>query len=220
MNIYKLRNELQQKYSNRPSSLKTHNKTVLKQDETQKNQLESNTKILRTLNQVEPIDGNAYDLNRLKIIGITGSKGKTTVCALLHKYLKHIGKKSILYSSVEIDSKMSVKTSNVSVESPLDSEGVLKDIIDEAIAYKAEYLVLEVNESAISKGIVKDVPFTIKALTNIEKDNSFEFMTNEAYVNSKKSFFIKQNKDDIFTSFFGMNYLFTIEEFNQFFNVV
>ena len=37
----------------------------------------------------------------IKIIGITGSSGKTTVANIIHEYLKRLGKKSVLYSSAK-----------------------------------------------------------------------------------------------------------------------
>ena len=40
-------------------------------------------------------------------IGITGSRGKSTVCFMIHEFLKEKGYKSILYSSIGIDSPKS-----------------------------------------------------------------------------------------------------------------
>lgn len=44
----------------------------------------------------------------IKIIGITGSSGKTTVANIIHEYLKRLGKKSVLYSSAKIDSPATI----------------------------------------------------------------------------------------------------------------
>ena len=43
-----------------------------------------------------------------KIIGITGSRGKSTTAYIVHEYLKFLGYKSILYSSLGIDSPASI----------------------------------------------------------------------------------------------------------------
>lgn len=224
MKLTNLYNELEKKYPNRVSSLNGRYKNNLKESQVEKTTIQEDkirigtSKLLGVLNNnIETaVINNDIRLDDIKIIGITGSKGKSTVAYLTHKYLEFIGKKSILYSSIEIDSKASNKIPHHAVESSLANESVLMDIIEEAIAYGTEYIVLEVNETAIANGIVKNVPFTIKALTNIIKDNSFEFKDNEEYVNSKKSFFLKQNEDDNFISFFGMTNPFTREDFNEF----
>ena len=90
----------------------------------------------------------------LKIIGITGSTGKSTVCYIVHEYLKKLGYRSGLYSSCKVDSPATFISPNSGVEISFKSEDDLLDIIEACEAYKADYLVLEVNESNINKGIV------------------------------------------------------------------
>ena len=128
----------------------------------------------------------------LKIIGITGSTGKSTVCYIVHEYLKKLGYRSCLYSSCKVDSPATFISPNSGVELSFKSEDDLLDIIEACEAYKADYLVLEVNESNINKGITKDIPFTLKALTNLIPEHNLAHFTKEEYVNIKKSFF---NKD-------------------------
>ena len=88
----------------------------------------------------------------LKIIGITGSTGKSTVCYIVHEYLKKLGYRSCLYSSCKVDSPATFISPNSGVELSFKSEDDLLDIIEACEAYKADYLVLEVNESNINKG--------------------------------------------------------------------
>ena len=44
--------------------------------------------------------------SKLTIIGITGSRGKSTTALMIHNYLKYIGYKSTLYSSVMVDHQL------------------------------------------------------------------------------------------------------------------
>lgn len=133
---------------------------------------------------------NKYEENKnLKIIGITGSYGKTTTLKIVHEYLKKLGKKSVLFASCGIDLPISSINPSDEVEVALYNEKSVFNALYGAYMYGADYLLLEVNESVIAKGLVKDVPFDIKALTNIVPlHNTFEY-TEEEYVNIKKKFF-------------------------------
>ena len=125
----------------------------------------------------------------LVIIGVTGSRGKSTTALMMHEYLKSSGYKSVLYSSVMVDSPASHYKKNEAYEVAVRDEKALLSIIEEAEAYGAEYLVLEVNESPLAKGFLKDVPFDVRVLTNLNPKHNLEEYTEEEYVELKKSFF-------------------------------
>lgn len=129
------------------------------------------------------------NLNDLKIIGITGSRGKSTTALMIHHYLKSTGYKSVLYSSVMVDSPASFINQNEAYEVAVKDEKALLSIIEEVESYGAEYLVLEVNESTLAKGFLKDVPFDVRVLTNLNPKHNLEHYTEEQYVELKKSFF-------------------------------
>lgn len=138
--------------------------------------------------------GKSKGLEELKIIGITGSHGKSSVAYIVHEYLKNLGYKSVLYSSIMIDSPASFINKDESCEVSFNCEEGLLDIIEEAENYEADFLVLEVNESTIQKGLTKDIPFNIRVLTNLNPKHNLEQYTEEEYVSIKKSFF--ENIDD------------------------
>ena len=132
---------------------------------------------------------NYLGLNNLKIIGITGSNGKSTVAYIVHEYLKKRGYKSVLYSSCKIDSPSTYFSENDSVEMSFKNESDLLDIIEASDAYGADYLVLEVNERNINNGLVDNIPFTVKALTNLIPEHNLASFSKDEYVNVKKRFF-------------------------------
>ncbi len=88
----------------------------------------------------------------MKIIGISGSKGKTTVAYLLHSYLDSINKSNLIYSS--LDYEVAVPNNNR-----------LDEILEEAKEHNVEYLILEINEEYIDKIDINI--FDYKVLTNI-----------------------------------------------------
>ena len=135
------------------------------------------------------------DKEDLVIIGVTGSRGKTSTCVMIHEYLKMLGHKSVLYSSSTVDSPSSYIKKGEAFEVPVNSYSSLYSIINEVEEYDADYLVLEVNESTLEKGILKDVDFDVRVLTNLNPLHNLEQYTKEEYVNLKKSFFKDIDKD-------------------------
>lgn len=131
----------------------------------------------------------------LKIIGITGSRGKSTTALMIHHYLKTLGYKSVLYSSVMVDSPASFLKPNEAYEVAIRDKTSLLNIIEEVETYGADFLVLEVNESTLAKGILKDVPFDVRVLTNLNPKHNLEQYTEDEYVELKQSFF-KDIDDD------------------------
>ena len=113
---------------------------------------------------------------------------------MIHEYLKFLGYKSVLYSSSTVDSPTSFIKKGEAFEVPVKNETSLLSIINEVEAYGADYLVLEVNDSTLEKGFLKDVDFDVRVLTNLNPLHNLEHYTEEEYVNLKKSFF--QNIDE------------------------
>ena len=133
-----------------------------------------------------------------KIIGITGSVGKSSVAVLIHEYLKHLGKRSVLYSSCYVDSPCSYIRKDEAYEQAVKTKASLLSIMKEASAYEAEYIVLEVNESGISKGIFDEVDFDILVLTSINPRHNLEMYSEEEYVELKKRLFRNASKNTSF----------------------
>ena len=144
----------------------------------------------------EYIESRTRKNDGLKIIGITGSNGKTTTAMIVHEYLKRIGKTSVLFASCGIDLEISNYSYNNEVEIPIYNETSLINAINGAIKERADYLILEINERTIEKGYIEGIPFSIRALTNIVPKHNTLSYTEEEYVNIKKSFFKVDDEDD------------------------
>ena len=133
--------------------------------------------------------------NKVKIIGVTGSTGKSSTCVMLHEYLKSLGYKSVLYSSAMVDSPVTYIDKTIGVELAIRTEQDLFNIISEVEAYDADYLILEVNESTLEKHILDDIEFDVKVLTNLNPLHSEENYSEDEYVELKKTFFKNTKKD-------------------------
>lgn len=149
----------------------------------------------------------------LKIIGITGSFGKSTTAFIVHEYLKSLGYKSVLYSSLGIDSPASIVKSNEACEIPVSSEATLLSILEETEKYEADYLIMEINESSIN--LVKDVPFNVRVLTNFNSKHNEEHYCPEEYKKIKKSFFENIYNDEC-TCVLGVGSTMTKDDYQEF----
>ncbi len=121
------------------------------------------------------------------IIGITGSTGKTTTTTIINSYLKQCGYKTIMYSSAEVYSPLSYRH-NCIKDIPISSSSELLTIVEEAIQIKADYLILEINDTRIKDDIFKDIIFDYKVLTNINPKHNLDLYSEAEYVKLKQSF--------------------------------
>ena len=106
----------------------TPKKIVIKDE---KNATKQTTELNQQMTHFKTTNGFEADNKKLKLIGITGSKGKTTVANILHQYLKKAGYKSVLYASNGIDSPASFNIVGEAIENPLPNEQILLNAIDD-----------------------------------------------------------------------------------------
>lgn len=182
-----------------------------------KKNFEKTKKLLKKLENKYPYDPlkdkKIKENENLKIIGITGSNGKTTTAKLVHEYLKLKGKESILFSSAGIDSPLSNNSSIDEVEIPIYNETSVINALNGAIKDGADYLIIEVNERTLAKGYVKDIPFDVRAITNVVPMHNTLLYTPEQYIAIKKSFFQNISEEDDCTCIYGLNTKELFEEF-------
>lgn len=153
--------------------------------------------------------------NDLKIIGVTGSVGKSSTAFMLHEYLKFLGYKSVLYSSIKIDNPASSAAADEAVEVTFKTAESVLSMIDEVEAYEADFLILEINETIIEKGFTDDIPFDLRIITHFNPTHNMELYTEEEYTTLKKDFFndvpeckniiCMMNTEDTFNEFLNLN---------------
>lgn len=121
----------------------------------------------------------------LKIIGVTGTNGKTTVASLLHKLMNSLGYKCGLVSTIcnkigndELDSLYTTPDA-------IALNGLFHDMIKQG----CEYCFMEVSSHAIHQNRVADVKFAGGIFTNITHDHLDYHKTFLEYINTKKAFF-------------------------------
>ena len=122
---------------------------------------------------------------KLKLIGATGTNGKTTIATLLYKLFRELGYKVGLLSTVcnYIDDK-EVPASHTTPD-PIELNRLLADMVEAG----CEYAFMECSSHAIHQHRISGLEFTGGIFTNLTRDHLDYHKTFENYRNAKKMFF-------------------------------
>ncbi len=129
----------------------------------------------------------------LKVIGITGTNGKTTTSFLVHRMLSEAGYKTGMMTTVAwaIGSEVQPQTQHMTnVPVPL-----LMKRLKEMKAAGVEWLVLETTSHALVQHRTWGVPYSVAVLTNISQDHLDYHKTMERYVAAKQRMFTLAQKN-------------------------
>ncbi len=140
--------------------------------------------------KVEDI-ADLFGVNEIKIIGITGTNGKTTTASALYSFLLDLGYKVAMQGTRGLfinDEVIEGKT--------LTTPSVLNTYrhIYTAREMGCDFFIMEVSSHAIVQKRIEGLPFELKILTNITQDHLDFHKTLEEYIAVKNSFFQDQGK--------------------------
>lgn len=116
--------------------------------------------------------------SKIKVIGVTGTKGKTTTCHLIHHILTSLDKKVGLISSIT--------TSGFHTTTP--DIVTLNQELSKMVKQNYEYVVLEVSSHGIDQGRINGIKFYISVLTNIKPEHLDYHKTFKEYKRVKMMF--------------------------------
>ena len=137
--------------------------------------------------QIAKIASNFFDKpsQKLKLIGVTGTNGKTTIATLLYRLTMALGIKAGLLSTVEN------KIANKTIKATLTTPDVISinRLMSEMVVVGCEYAFMEVSSHSIDQDRVSDLDFDIGIFTNITHDHLDYHKTFMNYINVKKKFF-------------------------------
>ena len=123
--------------------------------------------------------------NKLKIVGITGTNGKTTTATLVYQTLTELGEPVSLLGTIE------KKILDVSMDSKLTTADPVELAADMQAMIEAgsEYLVMEVSSHALHQSRIGGFDFSVAAFTNLSHDHLDYHDTLEDYASAKKLLF-------------------------------
>ncbi len=122
---------------------------------------------------------------KLKLIGITGTNGKTSVATLLYKLFGKLGHKSGLLSTVEIRIGSTVVPATHTTPDPLRLNELLAQMVEAGITH----CFMEVSSHAVIHERIAGLRFVLGVFTNITHDHLDYHGTFDAYIHAKKAFF-------------------------------
>jgi UDP-N-acetylmuramoyl-L-alanyl-D-glutamate--2,6-diaminopimelate ligase len=140
---------------------------------------------------------NFYDhpSEKLKLVGITGTNGKTTTTTLLFNLFMKLGYKSGLLSTVVN------KIGNTDIPSTHTTPDpvALNELLNEMVQEGCTHCFMEVSSHAIHQHRISGLVFTGGVFTNITHDHLDYHSTFKEYIKVKKSFF-----DELSSSAFAL----------------
>jgi UDP-N-acetylmuramoyl-L-alanyl-D-glutamate--2,6-diaminopimelate ligase len=123
--------------------------------------------------------------SKLKLVGITGTNGKTTVATLLHKLFIELGYHAGLLSTIQNLVGEIVIPSTHTTPNPLILNQLLAQMVDEG----CDYCFMEVSSHAIVQHRIDGLVFAGGVFTNLSHDHLDFHQTFDNYIKAKKSFF-------------------------------
>lgn len=143
------------------------------------------------------VAANFYDnpSKKLKLVGVTGTNGKTTVATLLFQLFSQLGYHVGLLSTVQNQISDRIIPATHTTPDPIQLNHLLSEMVEEG----CDYCFMEVSSHAVVQQRIAGLKFTGAIFTNITHDHLDFHKTFSSYIKAKKKFF-----DDLDTAAFAL----------------
>lgn len=122
---------------------------------------------------------------RMKLVGVTGTNGKTTIATLLYNLAIKLGEKAGLISTIEYKINEESISSTHTTPDILSLMRMFRKMVDNG----CRYVFMEVSSHAVDQGRVEGLDFDGAVFSNITRDHLDYHKTFKNYINAKKKFF-------------------------------
>lgn len=136
-----------------------------------------------------------FPAKKLKIIGVTGTNGKTTTSFMIHSMLKEAGYNVAITTTVGYGIGDDVKQQVEHITTA--QAGVLQKRLKDFVKKGAEWVVVETSSHALAQYRVWGLPYQIAIMTNVTHDHLDYHGTFEKYVEAKARLFKLANKNGL-----------------------
>lgn len=121
----------------------------------------------------------------LRVIGITGTNGKTTIASLLYEVTLSLGYVAGLLSTIKVVFGQEIRPATHTTPDPVQLQSTLYDMLDKGV----EYVYMEVSSHAIHQDRIAGIEFSGGVFTNLSHDHLDYHGDFRNYLNAKKKFF-------------------------------
>lgn len=121
----------------------------------------------------------------LKLVGITGTNGKTTIATLLFQLYRSLGYNCGLISTVQNQVNEQVIVATHTTPNPIALNQLLRNMVTEGCTY----CFMEVSSHAVAQRRIEGLTFTGAVFSNITHDHLDFHKTFDNYIKAKKQFF-------------------------------
>jgi UDP-N-acetylmuramoyl-L-alanyl-D-glutamate--2,6-diaminopimelate ligase len=128
---------------------------------------------------------------KLKLVGVTGTNGKTTIATLLYNMFRKFGHKCGLLSTVCNYIEDEAIPADHTTPDPIELNRLLAQMVDAG----CDYAFMECSSHAIAQKRIGGLKFAGGIFTNLTRDHLDYHKTVENYRNAKKAFFDDLGKD-------------------------
>ena len=126
-----------------------------------------------------------YPAQKLSIVGITGTNGKTTVATLVHQVLCKAGKKASLLGTISKRILEEEFESSLTTSDPIELANDMRKMVEAG----TEYLAMEISSHALVQSRVSGFDFEVAVFTNLSHEHLDYHHTIEEYADAKKLLF-------------------------------
>lgn len=130
-------------------------------------------------------DFYGYPSEKMQLIGVTGTNGKTTVSQLIAQWVALLGEKSAVLGTLGNGIYNNLTPSHNTTSSPVDIQSYLADFNQQNV----KVVVMEVSSHGLALDRVKDLSFAASLFTNLSRDHLDFHQTMSAYKQAKWSLF-------------------------------
>ena len=126
-----------------------------------------------------------YPSARLKLVGVTGTNGKTTIATLLYNMFRRLGHKCGLLSTV----CNYIEDEEIPADHTTPDPVALNELLAKMVEAGCEYAFMECSSHAIAQKRIAGLTFAGGIFTNLTRDHLDYHKTFENYRDAKKAFF-------------------------------
>lgn len=131
--------------------------------------------------------------SKMKVVGVTGTNGKTTIATLLWKLFSKLGYQCGLISTVQNQIGDKIISSTHTTPDVISLNNLLFQMLEEGCTH----VFMECSSHAIHQHRIEGIQFAAAIFSNISHDHLDYHKTFEEYINVKKSWFDTLHKDAI-----------------------